>query len=60
MNGIDIQKINNKFNIDFEDKYLDILKKYEGLNLLKKTEKGYSLTPNGVLVSNTILSEFLD
>lgn len=60
MSGINIEEINSKFNIDFEEKYNDILKKYEGLNLLKRIDGYYRLTPNGVLVSNTILSEFID
>lgn len=59
MDGINISRINSKYGIDFEEKYLKILKKYEGLNLLEKTSDGYKLTTNGVLVSNTILAEFL-
>ncbi len=59
MSGINIEQINSKYGIDFEEKYLKILKKYEGLKLLEKTPCGYKLTPNGVLVSNTILAEFL-
>ncbi len=58
--GINVQSINSKYGIDFEDKYLDVLKKYEGLNLLSKTPKGYKLTPNGILVSNIVLADFLD
>ena len=60
MSGVNVQNINSKYDIDFEEKYNDILKKYEGLNLLEKTNNGYKLTPNGVLVSNTILAEFLE
>ena len=59
MNGIDVSQINSKFGIEFEEKYFKILKKYEDLKLLEKTQNGYKLTPNGVLVSNTILAEFL-
>ena len=57
MNGIDIQAINNKFDIDFEQKYFDILKKYS--QFFVKTEKGYAFNIRGVMVSNVILSEFL-
>lgn len=60
MKGIEIEEINNKFNINFEEKYCDILKKYEGLNLLKKTKSGYAFTLQGVLVSNVILADFID
>ena len=59
MSGINVGQINSKFGIDFEEKYLKIIKKYEGLKLLEKTQVGYRLTVNGVLVSNTILAEFL-
>jgi len=60
MDGINVGQINSKFGIDFEEKYLKILKKYENLKLLEKTPNGYKLTLNGVLVSNTILAEFLE
>ena len=49
-----------KYNIDCKGKYLDVLDKYENLKLIKKTPQGYKLTPNGVLVSNVILADFLD
>ena len=57
MNGIDISLINEKFNIDFERKYSDILEKYSKYFI--KTNKGYALNIEGILISNTILSEFL-
>ena len=60
MKGIDIKQINSKYNIDFEKKYMNILKKYEDLSLLERTLEGYKLTPRGILVSNTILADFLD
>lgn len=60
MSGIDIHKINSKYNIDFLEKYRDIIIKYKDMELIKKTSKGYALTTKGVLVSNTILSEFID
>ena len=60
MKGIDIKQINSKYNIDFEKKYMNILKKYEDLSLLERTLAGYKLTPRGILVSNTILADFLD
>ncbi len=60
MCGIDVSLINSKYNIDFCSKYSKILEKYEQLKLLQKTQNGYKLTPQGVLVSNTILAEFLE
>lgn len=56
--GIDIAKINNLFNIDFENKYKAVLKKYTP-EYITKTPRGYKLTLNGVLLSNIILAEFL-
>ena len=57
--GVNVEQINVKYGIDFENQYHDMLEKYENLNLIKKTPKGYVFTPNGVLVSNVILSEFV-
>ena len=60
MSGINVAQINEKFGVDFEEKYNYILAKYEGLGLLQKTDVGYKLTPKGVLLSNIILAEFID
>jgi oxygen-independent coproporphyrinogen-3 oxidase len=60
MIGIDTNQINIKYGINFEEKYCDILKKYENLKLIEKTNTGYKLTPNGILVSNVVLADFLD
>lgn len=57
--GINIEKINKKFNINFEKKYSNILYKYISYKYLKETNEGYSLTDTGFLISNTILAEFL-
>jgi len=58
MSGINVEEINQKFKIDFEKKYLKILNKYS--DYLVKTQSGYSLTLDGVLISNEILAEFID
>lgn len=60
MKGINTAQISQKYGIDFEEKYNKILQKYEGLNLLTKTEQGYAFTQNGVLVSNVILADFIE
>ena len=60
MSGINVEDINSKYEIDFDNKYRDVLKKYLNLNLLNKTSKGYAFTPNGILVSNVILADFLE
>ena len=58
MSGVNIDKINQKFNIDFEKKYSPILKKYK--DFFVQTPRGYALNIKGVLISNSILSEFLE
>lgn len=55
--GIDCERIKEKFNIDFETKYANILKKYS--DFIERTEKGFKLNLKGILVSNIILSEFI-
>lgn len=58
--GININKINKKFNIDFVQKYATILKKYISYKYLSETNIGFKLTTDGILLSNVILSEFLE
>ena len=60
IDGLNISKINEKFNIDFEKKYSKILSKYQKSGHIKKTNSGFSLSIEGILLSNVILSEFLD
>ena len=57
-NGIDVKKINSKYNIDFEFKYKNILNKYKDFFI--KTSEGYALNTNGFLISNNIMSEFIE
>lgn len=58
MAGINVFQFNQKFGEDFESKYSSIIKKYS--DYLIKTENGYALNVRGVLVSNEILSEFIE
>ena len=58
MSGIQVNKINKKFGINFEQKYSQILQKYS--EFFEKTEQSYKLNLNGILISNNILSEFLE
>lgn len=60
MSGINKNEINQKFSINFDDKYKNILKKFLDSKHIKKTPNGYTLTTEGILVSNLILSEFLE
>lgn len=55
--GISTEEINNKFGIDFNEKYAKILDKYS--NFFIKTSLGWALTLEGILISNEILSEFI-
>lgn len=57
LSGINIEKINKKFKINFEEKYKKILQKYS--NYLTRTQNGYCLNTDGILISNAILAEFL-
>jgi len=54
------ENINKKFNINFAEKYAPTLEKYVLYKYLKETNTGFALTTEGILVSNVILSEFLE
>lgn len=62
--GVDVNKINTDFGIDFDNKYDKILKKYLDTGHLLRTKNGYKLNNseehNGFLLSNLILSEFIE
>lgn len=58
--GIDVKKINKVFLIDFEKEYEYIIKKYLNTGHLIKTQNGYRLSNEGFLISNIILSDFID
>lgn len=60
LEGINCKKINEKFGINFEEKYSKILEKYFSSGHLEKTGCGWKLTNSGILVSNVILSEFIE
>lgn len=55
--GIDVNRIKERFGIDFNSKYKNILDKYN--DFIELTPSGYTLNLNGVLISNLILSEFI-
>ena len=60
IDGIDTQTINSQYKINFDEKYKNIIKKYIQSGHLIKTNNGYKLSNTGILVSNYILSDFLD
>lgn len=55
--GIDTGYINKKYKINFDKKYFGTIKKYP--QHILKTEKGYKLSAEGILLSNVVLSDFL-
>ncbi len=58
--GINISEINQKYTIDFEQKYKKTTEKYSKLELLEVKNNHCKLTEQGILLSNEIMSEFLD
>ena len=59
-NGINIDNINKKYNINFEKKYSVILNKYKKLNLLTAENGTVKLTKKGILLSNEVMCEFIN
>ncbi len=59
-NGINIDNINKKYNIDFEKKYSVILNNYKKLNLLTAENGTVKLTKKGILLSNEVMCEFIN
>ena len=57
--GIDIEKLNKNFEIDFDSKYKEVISKYLNSGHILRTEKGYKLSDSGFLLSNIILADFL-
>lgn len=57
--GLDINKINNTYKINFNEKYKSILTKYLP-EYIEETESGYRLTTKGLLLSTIILADFLN
>lgn len=58
--GIDTNRINEKFGVDFNKNYKKIIDKYVLSKHMETTKTGYKLTLEGLLLSNDILSEFIE
>ena len=58
--GLDIQKINSKFNIDFKEKYKDVIKKYLDLKCVEMDENSFKPTQLGFKYLNNLLIDFFD
>lgn len=55
--GIDVYKIKEKYGFDFEKEYEEVLEKFR--SFIVKTEKGYRFNDRGFMISNEILTEFI-
>lgn len=58
--GVNINELNKKYKMDFMEKYGKIVEKYKNYGLLKCDNKSVFLTINGILLSNEIMSEFIN
>ncbi|MCY6959710.1 radical SAM family heme chaperone HemW [Clostridium brassicae] len=59
IDGISTKKFNKKFRTSIYDIYGDVIKKYVSQNLLVEKEGQMFLTPRGVEISNTVMSDFI-
>lgn len=57
--GINKNEINEKYSIDFDSKYKVTIKKFLDSGHLIKTNTGYKLSIEGILLSNIILCDFI-
>lgn len=58
--GINIEKFNKEYNIDLYKKYGKIIEKHISSGFLELKEGFLKLTPNGILISNSILADFIE
>ncbi len=58
--GIDIKAYKARFHDDFEARYAERLAPFLSAGYVEKTENGYRLSRDGMLISNYILSEILE
>lgn len=58
--GVSIREYSERFNDDFDKRYLEKMKPFMEKQFIVKTDDGYRLSRDGMLVSNLILSEILD
>ena len=59
VDGINEKEFEKRFGKSFYDVYDKLPEKFIKLGLMKKNPHGYSLTPEGINVSNSIMCEFL-
>jgi oxygen-independent coproporphyrinogen-3 oxidase len=56
--GLNIQETNNKFNIDIEEKYKNVLERLSNQNLIK-IDENIKLTSKGLDLANIVWEEFI-
>ncbi|MDD3012865.1 MAG: radical SAM family heme chaperone HemW [Candidatus Gastranaerophilales bacterium] len=58
--GIDVNKFNSEYRINLMEKYESVINKYINLGFMDIKEGYLRLTTEGILISNTILAEFIE
>ena len=58
--GINLDKFYEKFNVNFNQKYNNILEKLKNLNLIIEQDNNIMLTQKGKEISNTVFIEFIE
>lgn len=56
--GINCARIKERFNVDFEARYINVLQKYA--EFFERTPQGFKFNLKGFLLSNVILAEFIN
>lgn len=59
-NGIKFEDFKNEFDINFKEKYNEVIDKLKSRNLINESKTGISLTQKGREISNSIFVEFID
>lgn len=58
--GIKFEDFKKQFNLDFKEKYCEIIKELEDSKLINQTIAGFSLTQRGREISNSIFIKFIN
>ena len=58
--GLNLEEYENKYKEKFDEAIIEKMKKYQKAGLLHIDDKEIRLTPNGFLLSNAIIGEFID
>ena len=58
--GINTEEFKIKYNFDIYNKYKNIIEKYTGYDFMTYENNNLKLTRKGILLSNSILADFLD